>query len=190
MPESGHNHMFDSPWIVGDHVLAWIAKVTGALAGLAGALAILWKAWKKMREVINVAGRFVQAVEALEILAVEQQKTATAVHLVCALSDQPFWRADKDGFCTFANAAYQKLVGRAMDELAGAGWSQVIHPQERNEVMDGWREACHAGRDFYIEFRIVHPSQGAINVRAKGFPVRDGRGQVVEYIGSTSRVGV
>lgn len=181
--------MIESPWPIGDHILAWIAKLSGALVGLGGALALLWKAWRKAKEVIVVAGRFVAAVEALEVLAVEQQKTATSVHLICALSDQPFWRADKDGFCTFANAAYQKLVGRAMDELAGAGWAQVIHPQERNEVMDSWREACHAGRDFYIEFRIVHPREGSINVRAKGFPVRDGRGQVVEYIGSTSRTG-
>jgi PAS domain S-box-containing protein len=181
--------MIDSPWPIGDHVLAWIAKLSGALVGLGGALALLWRAWKKIKEVIVIAGRFVQAVEALEVLAVEQAKTQTLVNLICALSDQPFWRTDSQGFLKFANSEYQRMVGRSMDELSGNGWVQVVHHAERHEVVTAWNEAVRHGRDFYSEFTLVHPTQGPIKARAKGFPVTDGRGAVVEYIGSTSRIG-
>lgn len=182
--------MFEtSPLGITDHLLASLAKIVAGLTGLATALALLWKAWKKMREAITVAGRFVAAVEALEVLAVEQAKTQTMVSLICALSDQPFWRTDSQGFLKFANSEYQRLVGRSMDELSGNGWVQVVHHAERHDVVSAWNEAVRHGRDFYSEFTIVHPVNGAMKARAKGFPVTDGRGAVVEYIGSTSRIG-
>lgn len=176
------------PLGVSDRLLAWLAKVVAALTGVATAAALLWKAVKKVKQAVTVAGRFVAAVEALETLAIEQVKTQTMVSLICALSDQPFWRTDRDGFLKFANAEYQRQMGRSMDELAGNGWVLVVHQSERPAVVDAWREAVHAGRDFYAEFTAVHPTQGAFPVRAKGFPVTDGRGHVVEYIGSTSRI--
>ena len=180
--------MFESPWPVADHVLAWTAKITGALAGLAGALALFYKAWRKMREAVEVAGRFAQSVDALELLAANHEKLSSMVHLICVLSEQPYWEADTNGYCTFANLAYQRLTGRSFEELSGAGWAMVIHPDEREKVRSDWQEAARAGRDFYVEFRIVHPATGAIPVKAKAMPIRDGHGHVMEYIGSTSRI--
>lgn len=181
--------MIDLPPLhVTDHLLALLAKVVAGLTGLATAIALLWKAFRKMREMIDIAGRFVRAVDALEVLAVDQSRLNTVVSLIVALSDQPLWRSDTHGFCTFANTAYQSLTGRTMEELSGSGWSQVIHPAQRNEIMHEWRSAAESGKDYYTEFDLVHPREGARRVRAKGFPVRDGRGNVVEYIGTTVRI--
>ena len=180
---------FDVPPIgVSDHLLAWLAKVVAALTGLATALALIWKAVRKVREVINVAGRFVKAVDALELLAVEQARINTTVSMVVALADQPLWRADPHGYCIFANAAYQDLTGRSIEELRGIGWKQVIHRDQREQVMRDWQSAAESGQEYAVEFNLVHPRDGIIPVRAKGFPVKDGRGSIVEYIGTTVRL--
>lgn len=176
------------PLGVSDHLLAWLAKVVAALTGVATAAALLFKAVRKVKEVIDVAGRFVKAVDALELLAVEQARINTTVSMVVALADQPFWRADPHGYCTFANAAYQDLTGRSIEELRGIGWKQVIHREQREQVMHDWQSAAESGQEYAVEFNLVHPRDGVIPVRAKGFPVKDGRGQVVEYIGTTIRL--
>ena len=173
-----------------DHYLAWLAKIVGAVTGMAAAAALLWRAYKKVKEVITVAGKFVAAVDALELLAVEQSRIATTVSMVVALADQPLWRADPHGNLTFANNAYLELTGRTLDNLKGIGWKQVIHKDQREQVMRDWQDAAEAGQEYAVEFQLVHPHDGAIPVRAKGFPVRDGRGQVKEYIGTTVRLHV
>lgn len=181
--------MFDSPILgVSDHLLAWLAKVVAALTGIATAFALLWKAVRKVKAVINVAGPFVKAVDALELLAVEQARINTTVSMVVALADQPLWRADPHGFCTFANAAYQELTGRSIEELRGIGWKQVIHRDQREQVMRDWQSAAESGQEYAVEFNLVHPRDGVIPVRSKGFPVKDGRGSIVEYIGTTVRM--
>jgi len=180
--------LIDIPLGVSDTMLAWLAKVVAGLTGLATALALIWRAVRKVKEVIDVAGRFVKAVDALEMLAVEQARINTTVSLVVALADQPLWRADTHGYLTFANAAYQELTGRSMEELRGIGWKQVIHRDQREQVMHDWQSAAESGQEYAVEFNLVHPRDGVIQVRAKGFPVKDGRGQVVEYIGTTVKL--
>lgn len=176
------------PLGVSDHLLAWLAKVVAALTGVATGAALLWKAVRKVKEMVDIAGRFVKAVDALELLAVEQTRINTTVSMIVALASQPMWRADPHGFCTFSNGAYQELTGRTDSELRGIGWKQVIHRDQREQVMRDWQDAAESGLEYAVEFNLVHPRDGVIPVRAKGFPVKDGRGQVVEYIGTTIRL--
>jgi len=57
-----------------------------------------------------------------------------------------FW-TDADGRLTHANRAYQRLTGRTAEELRGSGWVNCVAVEERERVLDLWRDAVTEGRD-------------------------------------------
>lgn len=57
-----------------------------------------------------------------------------------------FW-ADADGRLTHANRAYQQLTGRSREELVGTGWVNAVAVEDRERVLDLWRDAVTEARD-------------------------------------------
>lgn len=57
-----------------------------------------------------------------------------------------FW-TDADGRVTHANRAYQQLTGKTAEELRGTGWVNCVAVEERERVLDLWRDAVAEGRE-------------------------------------------
>jgi PAS domain S-box-containing protein len=67
----------------------------------------------------------------------------------------PTFETNKDGECVFANKAYLELIGRAMDEIRGPSWINMIHPDDRARVRAEWLSAVTEKRTFELTYRIV-----------------------------------
>lgn len=64
-----------------------------------------------------------------------------------------FW-TDATGRLTHANRAFQHLTGRSREELAGTGWVNSVAVEDRERVLDLWRDAVQEGRDLDDRFRL------------------------------------
>ena len=51
------------------------------------------------------------------------------------------FETDALGSCTFVNDRYCQLTGLSSADALGAGWTRVLHPDDRGRVIAEWQAA-------------------------------------------------
>ena len=94
------------------------------------------------------------------------------------------WMAGPDGRCTQFNRAWLEFTGRTLEQEAGDGWLEGVHPDDQNACIQSYLAALGERRAFTIEYRLRR-SDGLYRwVVDHGIP-RVGRDEAfVGYIGS------
>jgi PAS domain S-box-containing protein len=90
---------------------------------------------------------------------------------------------DANGNNVFLNPAGEKIVGRTAQDARGSGWSNAVHPDDRERVFQEWVGAAVAGRDFSSEYRFLAPTGKVTWVRGYGSAIRDSAGSINGYVG-------
>jgi len=62
---------------------------------------------------------------------------------------------DASGACIWVNDAWSTLTGRAPEEALGAGWMEIIHPDDVVLVSGEWQRKAEAGEDYALEHRVL-----------------------------------
>jgi PAS domain S-box-containing protein len=65
--------------------------------------------------------------------------------------------SDPAGQCVFVNAPWSAMSGLDVGAAQGEGWTRAVHPDDRERVIAGWREAIVNGTGSVTEFRFLHP---------------------------------
>jgi PAS domain S-box-containing protein len=73
---------------------------------------------------------------------------------------QLIWLADQDGRFTFVNRMWPENIGLVADDWMGDGWSNFLHPDDLDRVMQSWREAVRAKGSLQTECRFLHRKHG------------------------------
>lgn len=66
----------------------------------------------------------------------------------------PIWVTDENGALEFANRAFQDLAGVPMDQLTGDAWIQLMHPEDRDHVVEARAAARRGERENTWEARF------------------------------------
>jgi PAS domain S-box-containing protein len=94
------------------------------------------------------------------------------------------FQTDAAGNGVFLNQQCLELLGIPLAEALGQGWTNSLHPADRESVSTQWSTAVQAQREFTSEHRFVTP-QGRVNwVFAKAIGIHDDTGTVTGYIGT------
>ncbi len=64
------------------------------------------------------------------------------------------WLTDPDNLACFYNKTALDFVGPPKDQLAGNGWINALHPDDREKAYSAYLSATSERRSFRIEFRI------------------------------------
>ena len=81
----------------------------------------------------------------------------------------PMFRANSNGDCTWVNQPYQDMVGRGKEYLLSHGWISCLHPDDRKQILEEWREACADSRNFDMTYRFLDIDQNVIKCRVRAF---------------------
>ena len=107
--------------------------------------------------------------------------------LVLATTDL-IWIADKSGQVTGRLARWQQVTGQTQEQLAGMGWLEAVHPDDRGALRNALERGSAAGTPIECEVRI-HNSGGDFRRYAfKAVPVKSSEGALLEWIGSANDV--
>lgn len=98
------------------------------------------------------------------------------------------FHTDATGLCTYTNPRWQQIYGLSFDQSLGHGWTQALHPNDKDLVWRTWQTAAPDGRDFDMEFRIFRPDRTVRTVRAQARAVIDPVGGISGYVGSVEDV--
>ena len=82
-----------------------------------------------------------------------------------------FWDVDLDSGKTVINKRYMEIFGLSLDrnEFERDDWIQSVHPDDRRRVLNyGEQYRMENGKEYEIEYRVVHPKLGVRWVISKG----------------------
>src|SRR5579862_3103536 len=80
------------------------------------------------------------------------------------------WTTDRDAQCDYANRALLEFRGRKLDELLGRGWTEGLHPDDRDLCIESWVKAFTARHAFRIQFRVQRGDGSYCWVEDTGLP--------------------
>ena len=93
------------------------------------------------------------------------------------------WTAQPDGLVDYLSKAYTEYIGTTQD-IEKQSWLDALHPEDVERCKMVWSEALATGRDYTIEFRILHRASGQFRWQAvNAKPVRNADGQITKWYG-------
>jgi PAS domain S-box-containing protein len=93
------------------------------------------------------------------------------------------FHTDAQGNALFSNPAWQEMAGQTSEETLGHGWSQAIHPDDRERVFADWQSAALAGGDFECSYRTLRKDGTVRHVQVKARPFAGTDGRPGGYVG-------
>jgi len=78
---------------------------------------------------------------------------------------------------------WQEFTGQTREELAGIGWADAIHPEDRERTVRLWHEALGTGRTLELEHRLRRQDGEYRIMQLRAVPVRDASGVIAEWVG-------
>ncbi len=94
------------------------------------------------------------------------------------------WIAAADGGLHFCNKRWLEFRGRTMEQEAGTGWTEGVHPDDLQGAMTTYLTALEARRKFRMEFRLRRHDGQWRWVLDDGQPIYSIAGEIEGYIGS------
>ncbi len=102
---------------------------------------------------------------------------------------QLVWRAKDAGRWTWASPQWCAYTGLTDEASHGLGWLQPVHPDDRDVVMAAWRAADAEGGEVTAGLRLFHAGERRYRwFQARGVPVHDDQGGVVEWLGTLTDI--
>ncbi len=88
----------------------------------------------------------------------------------------------------YVSPAYEILWGRSRDSLYQSPQSYVdaIHPDDRQRVQAAIKN--HEQGEYEVEYRVIRPDGSMRWIRDRGFPIRDGQGELLRMTGVASDI--
>jgi PAS domain S-box-containing protein len=91
-------------------------------------------------------------------------------------------RFDAAGRCNYVNERWTAMTGLTNSEAIGDGWQGAIHPDDRAEVCERWRQLRDADELFLEEYRLCRPDGAVRWILAEGVGLRAYSGESLGFI--------
>ena len=121
---------------------------------------------------------------ALEALQTSETRFRTLIEGM----PQLVWRAVDGGNWTWSSSQWSSYTGQSAEAARILGWLEMLHPDDRDAALAAWSRARDSGSlDF--KAKIFHESEHRHrHFRTRALPVRDAKGRVIEWLGTSTDV--
>jgi PAS domain S-box-containing protein len=93
------------------------------------------------------------------------------------------FQTDKEGYCNYVNEEWVKYAGMPFEAAMGYGWTNAIHPEDRERVIQEWQKSLQSGNKFISEFRFLNGKNQITWLSAKAVGIYNAQNQLYGYIG-------
>ncbi|MEG4530598.1 PAS domain S-box protein [Microcoleus sp. D2_18a_D3] len=106
--------------------------------------------------------------------------------LITATS-QMVWMADADGRGSDL-PSWRAYTGQTIEEVAGFGWLDAMHPDDRERTAQVWMEAVQTKSLYEMEYRIRGADGNYRYFQGRGVPILDEDGSLREWVGTCTDI--
>jgi len=93
------------------------------------------------------------------------------------------WISATDAMCSFFNRAWLEFRGRRLDDEMGNGWTEGLHPDDRDLCLETYLKAFSARQPFRVQFRLQKSNGDYCWVEGTGTP-RINQGVFTGFMGT------
>src|SRR5260370_6178080 len=86
------------------------------------------------------------------------QMTETKFRELAEAAPFMIWISGPDGMYSYVNRAWLEYRGRRLEEELGNGWSEGLHPDDRNLCLETYLRAFSTREEFRIQYRALRAS--------------------------------
>jgi PAS domain S-box-containing protein len=91
------------------------------------------------------------------------------------------------GDCQYTNRLYQKITDLSLQDCLGQGWSDAIHPEDRDQVLQVWCDSALNQKPFQSILRFLHQDGSVVWASVKTAEMRD-RDTLLGYVGTVEDI--
>ena len=104
------------------------------------------------------------------------------------ISPVGIFRTDKKGATTYVNPMWCRISGMSSAEALGDGWLNAVHPDDRERLVRGWREAARLLEASFTDYRFLHPDGTVSWVMGRATPEMNSENQIIGYVGTITDI--
>jgi PAS domain S-box-containing protein len=112
----------------------------------------------------------------------EQRRSVDRTKKLVEATSQAIWTASAKGLVSSYSPSWGELTGQGEREMSGLGWLEAIYGPDRPRVSASWQHSIHTGEHFSEQFRVWSVHNRFLHIRAKGVPLMDREGNILEWI--------
>ncbi len=98
------------------------------------------------------------------------------------------WATDASGSNTYVSPNWSLITGISSEKACGHGWSEGLHPEDRETTYRTWQQAAVDGNQYQSYFRFVRPDETTVWVLCQALPISDDNGHIIEWLGTITDV--
>jgi PAS domain S-box-containing protein len=146
-----------------------------------------------LHEEIRAGASKIDAETSLRVEAVEANKRVSEserrYRFLANAVPQLIWTADTNGLVNYGNDRWLAFTGLPADRIRGAGWQELLHPDDRERTVAAWAEAVRSSADRYeIEHRMRYRDGTWRWVHTSANPYRRADGAIHTWLGTTADI--
>jgi PAS domain S-box-containing protein len=97
------------------------------------------------------------------------------------------WISNCDGDNVYHNHRLFEYTGLHPQESL-AHWEQIVHPQDRERAVAGWRESLRTGKPYEIHYRLRSRDGSYRWFLGRATPLRDHDGKIIVWFGTATDI--
>jgi PAS domain S-box-containing protein len=95
------------------------------------------------------------------------------------------WSATPEGVIDYCNARVLDYTGFSAEEIMGAGWMKLLHPDDTGETTRVWMSCVRTGAPYRVEVRTFHAADFTYRwCITSALPLRDQQGRILKWHGT------
>jgi diguanylate cyclase (GGDEF)-like protein/PAS domain S-box-containing protein len=98
------------------------------------------------------------------------------------------WTADPSGADDFFNQRCFDYTGRTFEQLRGAGWTTIVHPDDLPICAEEWKNALRTGNPYNVQYRLRGGDGIYRWFLCRANPIRDSKGKIVKWFGTCTDI--
>ena len=146
-------------------MLDWPKYVVSSLVFLAMGLALSMVSARVRRANRDAALALAESQRAADAAREAEERFRALVNA----SAQIVWTTDADGAVVEDSPSWRAFTGQTYEQWKGFGWSDALHPEDRERTAALWRDAVKAKTTVATEYRLRHVSGEWRWMSARGY---------------------
>ena len=99
------------------------------------------------------------------------------------LTGQIAWVTNANGEVVEDIPYFRHFTGLSYEQVKGSGWASALHPDDIAKTLKVWNDAVSSKSSYETEYRLKRHDKVYRDLLAKGSPVFDKNGEIMEWVG-------